>query len=156
MMQTISGTTRQRLEAQGFNLSDNEIVEFNYWLRLAPATCMLWLTVSLIFGSVFLAGALVPVGLLCFVFARHPFDAIYNYGLRYLTGGRKLPVYGAPRRFVCLIAAIMLASIAISFGLEFFTTAYVIGSSMVGMLFLNVLTGKCGPCGIYNRIVDAA
>jgi hypothetical protein len=97
--------------------------------------------------------ALVPVALLCFVRARHPFDAIYNYGLRYFIGGQKLPAYGAPRRFMCLMASVIVAAIAISFTFGFFTIGYVLGSSMVAMLLLNVITGNCGPCASYNRIV---
>ena len=150
-METISETTKQRLVAQGFELSDDEIVAFNYWLRLAPATCMLWVSAGLALGSTLMIAALIPVGLLCFALARHPFDAVYNFGLRFLTGGEKLPMYGAPRRFVCLMAAMMFAVIAVSFGFGFFAIGYVIGISMVAMLFLNVITGNCGPCAVFNR-----
>lgn len=152
-MKPISEMTKQRLVAQGFGLSDEEIVAFNYWLRLAPATCMLWVSAGLLLGSTVLIAALVPVGLLCFALARHPFDAIYNFGLRFLTGGEKLPVYGAPRRFVCLMAATMLTAIAVSFGFGYFAVGYVIGISMAAMLLLNVVTGNCGPCAVYNRFV---
>ena len=150
-MGTISETTKRRLVAQGFKLSDEEIIAFNYWLRIAPATCMLWVAASLLLGSTTMIAALIPVGLLCFALARHPFDAIYNYGLRFLTGGEKLPLYGAPRRFVCLMAAMMLAGIALSFGFGLVTVGYAIGISMVAMLLLNVVTGNCGPCAAYNR-----
>ena len=152
-MGSVSETTKQRLVAQGFDLSDEEITEFNYWLRIAPATCMLWVTASLLLGSALLAALLVPVALLCFAFARHPFDATYNYGIRFLIGGRKLPSYGTPRRFVCLMASVMVGAIAVSFGFGYFAIGYVIGASMVAMLFLNVITGNCGPCGIYNRFI---
>src|SRR6476620_9431762 len=114
-MGTVNETTRQRLVAQGFDLSDDEIIRFNYWLRIAPATCMLWVTTSIALGSALMLAALVPVALLCFARARHPFDAIYNYGLRYFIGGQKLPAYGAPRRFMCLMASVIVAAIAISF-----------------------------------------
>jgi hypothetical protein len=155
-MTIISESTRQKLVAQGFELSDDEIAKFNYWLRLAPTVCMLWVTTGLIFGSTVLIASLIPVGLLCFAFARHPFDLIYNFGLRYLTGGEKLPIYGAPRRFVCLMAALMLSSIAVSFILGFFAVGYTIGISMAAMLLLNVVTGNCGPCVFYNRLVGTA
>jgi hypothetical protein len=155
-MATISESTRQKLVAQGFELSDDEIFKFNYWLRLAPAVCMLWVTTGLVLGSTALIAMLIPVGVLCFAFARHPFDLVYNLGLRYLTGGEKLPIYGAPRRFVCLMAALMLASIALSFGFGFFAVGYAIGISMAAMLLLNVVTGNCGPCVVYNRLVGTA
>lgn len=152
-MGTVSETTRQRLVAQGFDLSDDEISAFNYWLRIAPATCMLWVTTSILLSSALMLAALVPVALLCFAFARHPFDAIYNYGLRYFVGGHKLPTYGAPRRFMCLMASVMVASIAVSFAFGYFTIGYVLGLSVVAMLLLNVITGNCGPCALYNKIV---
>ena len=152
-MGTVSETTRQRLVAQGFELNDDEINMFNYWLRIAPATCMFWVTTSLVLGSPLMMAVLIPVALLCFALARHPFDAIYNYGLRYFVGGEKLPAYGAPRRFMCLMASMIVAAIAVSFAFDFFTIGYVLGSSMVAMLLLNVITGKCGPCTIYNRVV---
>jgi hypothetical protein len=155
-MKPFSQTTKQRLVAQGFDLSDDEIVAFNYWLRLAPAICMLWVLAGLALGSTFMIAALIPVGLLCFALARHPFDAIYNYGLRFLTGGEKLPLYGAPRRFVCLMAAMILAAIALSFGFGLLAVGYTIGISMVAMLLLNVVTGNCGPCAVYNHFVGPA
>ena len=155
-MGTISETTKQRLVAQGFYLNDDEVIAFNYWLRIAPATCMLWVSAGLALGSTLMIAALIPVGLLCFALARHPFDAIYNFGLRFLTGGEKLPIYGAPRRFVCLMAAMMLAAIALSFGFGYTAVGYAIGISMVAMLLLNVITGNCGPCVIYNRFAGQA
>src|SRR5436190_18708195 len=143
-MGTVSETTRQRLVAQGFELNDDEINMFNYWLRIAPATCMLWVTTSLVLGSPLMMAALIPVALLCFALARHPFDAIYNYGLRYFVGGEKLPAYGAPRRFMCLMASMIVAAIAVSFAFDFFT----IGSSLVWgrvrWLFLNGITANSG------------
>ncbi len=42
-MSVISITTRRRIEAQGFvGLDDDTLAQINYWLRLAPAICMIW------------------------------------------------------------------------------------------------------------------
>jgi hypothetical protein len=42
-MSMISMTARRRIEAQGFvGLDDNSLSQINYWLRLAPANCMIW------------------------------------------------------------------------------------------------------------------
>lgn len=42
-MSTVSATTRQRIEAQGYLcLSDATLAEVGPWLRLSPAICMVW------------------------------------------------------------------------------------------------------------------
>ena len=42
-MNTVSSTTRKRIEAQGYlGLSDAALAEVGPWLRLAPAICMVW------------------------------------------------------------------------------------------------------------------
>ncbi len=45
----------------------------------------------------------------------HPFDLIYNFGLRHIFKSPKLPPYGLPRRFACLIASGLLTIAALGF-----------------------------------------
>ena len=58
---------------------------------------------------------MVPIAVLGAVFPVHPFDLIYNHGLRHLTGTTSLPRNGAPTRFACSIASIWVAAIALVF-----------------------------------------
>ena len=83
----VNPTTRNRLEAQGFcGLDDATIEELAPWMRwtytlgalvtiigvalMSPA--VLWA-----FAAITLAGVFLPF---------HPFDLLYNNGVRYLTG----------------------------------------------------------------------
>ena len=76
-------TLRKRIEMQGFTgLSDAEVRQINYPLRLAPAICMVWTALGVVLGSPLVLAALVPFALAGALFEGHPFDALYNYGLR--------------------------------------------------------------------------
>jgi hypothetical protein len=108
---------RARLEMQGFvGLNDRRLAESRPWLRLAPAICATWATLGTIVASPVLLWALVPFAALGALRRSHPFDALYNYGLRHLLGTRRLPAYGPPRRVACGVATVWLAATAAAFG----------------------------------------
>ncbi len=99
-MATISPTTRRRLEIQGFcDIDDQTLAATAPWLRLAFALCAVLAAAGTILASPVFLYALVPVAVLAAVFPVHPFDLIYNYGLRYFTGDRQC-------RGLCLARAI--------------------------------------------------
>jgi hypothetical protein len=66
-------------------------------------------------------GALLPF---------HPFDLLYNYGVRYLTGTRPLPHQGPQRRFACAIATVWLVGTGWAFHL---------GAEMIGYFSVTYL-----------------
>ena len=107
-MSNISATARERIQAQGFcGLSDATYAQINYPLRLAPAIMMVWVAVGTILGSSRILWALVPFTALGAILTGHPFDVLYNQGLRYLMGTQKLPRYGTRRRFAFAVATVM-------------------------------------------------
>src|SRR5438046_6540271 len=108
---TLSPVTRRRLEAQGFvGLDDVTLAEAGPWLRLAPAICAAWAALGTALGSPALIWALMPFAALGAVLRGHPFEVIYNYGIRHLLGTRRLPRYNAPRRFACAVATVWLGA----------------------------------------------
>jgi hypothetical protein len=146
-------TARKRLEMQGFiGLTDDEIRQFNYWLRLAPALCLTWVAVGLAYGSPVVLAMLVPFAFLGGVSDGHPFDMIYNHGVRHLLGRPELPDYGSPRRFACLMASVVLSLTAILFATGLNMAAYVVGASMIVMATVQVTTGFCMPSKIYRSL----
>jgi hypothetical protein len=91
---------------QGFvGLSDETLAEAGPWLRLAPAIWSVWTALA----SPVMVWALAPLAALGAVLPWHPFDLIYNHGIRRFTGGQILPRYRAPRRFACVVATGWLA-----------------------------------------------
>jgi len=147
---------RRRLDAQGFKrLTDSEVVEFDRWLRLSPAICLAWTLIGVAFASPIILAALIPFAVAGFVWDRHPFDLIYDLGIRRFTGGRPLPCYGRQRRFACLSASLMLGAAAASFYFGYQAAGYVIGGFMVLAAATMVSTGFCVPSFVYNSVARA-
>lgn len=105
-MAAIPPVTRRRLEIQGFvGIDDQTLAETGPWLRLAFGLCSVLAATGTILASPLFLWALVPVAALAAVFPVHPFDLLYNHGLRHLTGTGPLPQRGAPARFACGLGA---------------------------------------------------
>ena len=106
-----SPVARRRLEAQGFvGLDDRALAEVAPWLRLAPALCAAWTAVGTTMASPQVIWALVPIAASGALSRGHPFDSLYNHGLRHILGTSRLPPYQAPRRFACGVASVWLAA----------------------------------------------
>ena len=152
-MSPVIPTVRRRVEAQGFlGLDDRTVDQINYWLRLSPAICMIWTAVGTALESAPVLWALAPFALLGALLPGHPFDLLYTFGLRRLTGGPSLPPYPLPRRFACLLATVMIAAAAWNFQSGSTVWGHVFGWGLVAAAFANVSTGFCIPSFLYGRI----
>lgn len=146
-------TTRKRIEMQGFyGLSDADIREINYPLRLAPAICLAWTALGVVLASPLILASLVPFALAGALFEGHPFDVIYNHGLRHLTGTRELPAYGKPRRSACLMASVMISTTAAMFYNGFAVAGYMIGCIPLTAMSVVILTGFCVPSYLFQLL----
>ena len=152
-MSQISAIARERIQAQGFcGLSDATCAEINYPLRLSPGIMMLWVAVGTVLGAAQILWALVPFTALGAILTGHPFDVLYNYGLRYLMGRQKLPRYGSRRRFAFGVATIMVSLAAGAFQAGVPLLGYIVGGAIVASTCLNVITGICGPAVLAGRL----
>lgn len=150
-MSEITPTARARIEAQGFvDLDAATLARINLWLRLAPFICMVWTAVGTAIESPGMLWAMVPFALLGALLPGHPFDIFYNFGMRHLTGGPRLPRYGMPRRFACLLATLILLGAALSFQMGNRVLGHVFGWFVVAAAFVNVTTGFCIPSFLYG------
>jgi hypothetical protein len=152
-MAIISSATRRRLEIQGFvDIDEQSLAATAPWLRLAFGLCTVLAAAGTILASpVFLYG-LVPISVLAAIFSVHPFDLIYNYGLRYFTRTPPLPKRGAPSRFACGLGAVWLVATAIAFQSGALIAGYALGGmlSFVGLLVST--TDICIPSLIFRTI----
>jgi hypothetical protein len=145
-MSTALGTIRENIQAQGFcGLDDKTYAQINYPLRLSPAICMLWTAVGTALASPMILWALAPFAALGAILPGHPFDVLYNYGLRHLMGTPVLPRYGARRRLACAFATTLIVIAALSFQAGMPMAGQIAGWALVGGTFVNVSTGLCGP-----------
>jgi hypothetical protein len=92
--------------------------------------------------------ALAPFALLGAILPGHPFDVLYNYGLRHLSGAPTLPRYGTRRRFGCTSATTMLIPAGWSCHTAHLVAGYIIGGALVTAALVNVTTGFCIPAFI--------
>ena len=146
-------TMRRRVEAQGFvGLDDPTLADVGPWLRLAPAICMTWAAVATITASAAAFWALVPFAALGAILTGHPFDAIYNHGIRHILRKPHLPPYNAPRRFACGVATVWLASAALAFQSGATLLGTILGGSLVLAAAVPTFTDFCIPSFIYGLV----
>jgi hypothetical protein len=150
---TISATTRRRLEIQGFVGLDNQtLAETGPWPRLAFALCTVLAAIGTLIASPLFLWALIPIAALAAVFPVHPFDLLYNYGLRHLTGTGPLPKRGAPGRFACGLGAVWLLVTGWAFHTGHDVTGYLLGGALTLVGLLVSTTDICIPSVIYRSI----
>jgi Domain of unknown function (DUF4395) len=144
---------RKRIEAQGFlGLDDRTLAQINYPLRLAPAICSTWAALGTALASPAALWALTPFALLGAVLPWHPFDALYQLGIRPLLGRPPLPRYPLPRRLSCLLATFFLAGAAVGFETGHPVLGHALGWSLAALALVNATTGFCVPSFIYGRL----
>jgi hypothetical protein len=100
---------RANLSTQGYCLSDAERRGLWLGLRFSTGLCLTLVIVALALESPVMVFALSGVGLIAGFSARHPFDHLWNHGVRQLVGGPPLPPNPTRRRHAFKIATAWLA-----------------------------------------------
>jgi hypothetical protein len=145
--------TRKRVEAQGYlNLSDEELEEVSPWLRLAPAICMTWAAVATYFQSPIALAALIPIAAIGAIMKGHPFEIIYNHGIRHVIKTRHLPPAGKPRRFACGVATVWLIAASWAFYSGATLAGQILGYSLAVAAASPTFTDFCIPSFFYGLI----
>lgn len=147
-----SSVVRSRLEAQGFcGMDDATLEEVGPWLRWSPALCTAFMTTGVVLKSPEILWALAGTACLGTLLPFHPFDLLYNYGMRFLTGTRPLPHHGPQRRFACGIATAWLAGTGWAFHIDANMLGHGLGILLILVAGLVSVTHVCIPSLIYNR-----
>ena len=145
---------RCNLSMQGYGaLSDDERRELGMALRLSPALCLTGIALGVVLESPAVLLAMAGTAFIGgFVTAKHPFDLIWDHGLRRFRGGPRLPATPPPRRFACQLAAPWLVAMA---------AAYLVGADAVGLALgvpllvvaaVNATTNWCLPSLIHGLL----
>jgi hypothetical protein len=138
---------------QGFvGLEDRALAEFGPWLRLAMGLCATWVAIATAFGSAYGLWALVPIAALGATLPNHPFDAIYNYGIRHLLGTRTIPHSPIPRRFACGVATVWLTLAGLAFFAGADVLGYILGGSFALAATVTTTTDFCIPSFFYGLV----
>lgn len=149
----MSPKVRRRLRVQGYACSDDQSFRAVVpWTRFSPALCSAFGALGTLLASPLILGALVPFAALGAVFRVHPFDLVYNHGIRHLTGTDPLPKNGVPRRFACGVAAVWLTVTAIAFWMGALLLGYGLGGLFVAVSGFVATTHICIPSIVYRRL----
>lgn len=153
MTDEIPPKVRRRLRIQGYSCqNESEFVQVVPWTRFSPALCSAIAAIGTILESPLVLAALTPIAALGAISPVHPFDLVYNHGIRYLTGTDPLPKNGVPRRFACVVATVWLAATATAFWAGALLLGYLLGALFVAVSGLIATTHICIPSMVYRRI----
>jgi rhodanese-related sulfurtransferase len=146
MSQTEASTFTQRgLVQQGYiSYSPEELAKLTLGLRFTPTVCMAMALVGLATQTPWIHYLLAVLGALAFVLpAHHPFDLLYNHGVRHLAGGPKLPPNPLPRRVACLLGGGMNLGIGLSFQAGALLPAYAFGAVLIALQLVVISSHFC-------------
>jgi len=145
--------TRWLVELQGFHgVADKDLGAIDLGLRVAPALCASIAAVGTVSAS-----ATVFWGLLVFAVAGallpgHPFDVLYNHGIRHLVKGPRLPRSPLPRRFACLFASTWIVATALCLGSGAALAGQILGATMAIAAAVPAVTGFCIPSFLLRTV----
>ncbi len=144
---------RRRLEEQGFcDLDDAAIAEVGPWLRWSPVLCTVFMVLGVALQSPLVLWLLAATAALGVILPFHPFDLLYNHGVRHLTGTRPFPHNGPQRRFACGLASAWLLATGWAFHAGASTWGLALGIPLILVAALVSLTHICIPSIVYNLL----
>ena len=147
----ISPRLQSWLELRGIACSiDPDFAKLVPWLRSTFVLCGTLIGIGTAFAYTPLLWAMVPIAAAGAIFTVHPFDLIYNYGLRHLTGTSRLPPNGTPTRLACGLATVWIITVALSFQLGVAPLGYVLGGLLTSVAALVSITHFCIPSFMFQ------
>ena len=136
---------RSNLEVQGYCLSAEQSRALRIGLRFPTVLCLGLAVTGLALESAALILALVPIGAIAGWTQRHPFDLLWNHGVRNLTGAPPLPPNPRPRRHAFKLATVWLLVVGVLFAPGAPTAALSLGVVLVCVCGLVTATNFCIP-----------
>jgi hypothetical protein len=133
------------LDVQGYCLTAAESRALRWGLRFPTALCLALVIVGLALQSAALILALVLIGAIAGWTRCHPFDLIWNHGLRHLSGAPELPTNPPPRRHAFKLGTVWLLAVGLLFAFGQTTAGLALGVVLVAVCGLVTTTNFCVP-----------
>jgi hypothetical protein len=150
---TLAPRTRRLLDIQGFDAVDtHELARVAPWLRLTFGLCGLLGGMGTLLASPTILLVLALIAVLVAASPMHPFDLVYNHGIRHFTGTGPLPRRGLPTRFGCGMGAVLVLVTAWAFSAGHLVVGYALGGALTFVVLLVSTTDICVPSLIYRWI----
>lgn len=133
-----------RLAQQGFgDLSKDELERLAIWLRILPSGCAMLSALATVSGSSMFFYFLTGIAIFATFYKNHPLEILYNSLISNFTGTPQLPPNKFPRKAACAIAAVVLATIGLSFSNQEMIVGYMLGGSLTAIATIKSLTYYC-------------
>ena len=136
---------RANLATQGYCLSASEERALRAGLRFPTALCLALVIAALALQSALIIALLTPVGAVAGWTRRHPFDHLWNHGVRHLLHAPNLPPNPTRRRHAFKLATVWLAGLATLFAVDANVAALALGSVLVAFCAVVTATNFCVP-----------
>lgn len=152
-MKDVSSKTLWRFQVQGYAKdTPEELAKMKFGIRFPYVSCAVILAAGLYYLHIPTLIVLTVIAFGGVVLPNHPFDYLYNYGLRFLIGGARVPRRVAQMRFACSVATVWLVITIYLLSSGAIVTAQVWGGLLVVVALLVGLTDICLPSIIYNLV----
>lgn len=138
-------STAANLAVQGYCLSQDQTRALRVGLRFPTTLCLALVVVGLALHSAPVILALVPIGAVAGWTARHPFDHLWNHGLRRLLDAPPLPPNPTPRRHAFKLATLWLLAVGVLLAVGQHGPALALGGVVVAVCGLVTATHFCVP-----------
>jgi hypothetical protein len=144
-MSRISTWMDSNLAIQGYCLGAEERQRLRLGLRFSTGLCLPLVVTALALKSPVMLLAVAGVGLVAGFTPRHPFDLVWNHGVRYALRAPALPPNPVRRRHAFKIGAAWLLVAAALFAAGLSAAALALGGSLVAACSLVTATNFCVP-----------
>jgi hypothetical protein len=144
-MSGVGAWMRANLTTQGYCLSDEDRRALAVGLRFSTGTCLALVVAALALESVVAVFALGGIGIVAGFSARHPFDHVWNHGVRHLLRAPPLPPNPPRRRHAFKLATVWLAVVGALLAAGATAVALVLGGLLVAACATVTATNLCLP-----------
>ncbi len=144
---------RRCLVQEGFGcLGDAELARLDLPLRFTPALCLGVTALGFVMGSAVAFGLLAGLAATAAATRRHPFDFVWEYGLRPVVGGPHLPNAPCPRRFAFVRATPVLTGAALALAVGAEALGLGLAALQVAGGSAYVFAGWCGASLVHQKL----
>ena len=130
---------------QGYCLTESEQRRPRLGLRFPTGACLALVITALALESAPMLFVLVGIGAVAGFTSRHPFDYVWNHGVRHLFRAPPLPPNPPRRRHAFKIATVWLLVVAVMLAVGLTVPALVLGVLLVGACTAVTLANLCIP-----------
>jgi hypothetical protein len=142
----------RNLATQGYCLAAEERRQLQLGLRFPTGLCLPLVVSALVLESPALLVVLAGIGAVAGFTARHPFDLVWNHGVRHLLAAPALPPNPVRRRHAFKIGTAWLLAVAALFAADLSTTALVLGGLLAAACTLTTVANFCLPSFVLSLL----